>query len=298
MKSFKIFLLIFVFLPLLLFSLFVLFGFPFLSRKIEAQLVQSAQSQGVRLSTKATQLNLGGLTLSGVSLYFKQRGLYAMWEIETLTLRPAWLSLLGGELISDIDGNMYGGRIQGTIRANISQQEAKGSLYLTGIQLAQHLQLKALGLASGKLSLNLPSFSARNGTLQSAEIDLKVRDLSKPAASSFMVGLPLPIAIPAFSDLSLEAACSIDGASTRCANIESASNLATLSANGSISIGATPNQSPLEFEADVSLSQDGQNAFGGYLPLISAGKLEPTQGMFKIKVQGSLASPRWQVTGY
>ncbi len=281
-----------------LYYVFPTYGKPYVINQIEQGMIKAAESKGVKLGIQKTDMTFSGFQLTGVSCYFYQQGFYSMVEIEELLFSPNWLKLLSGTAEVLLSGSSYGGIIKGSLDYSLKNKVTEGYLKAEDINLDKHLQLNALGVVSGKLNLNVPHFSGSLSKLEVADISLEISDLNKPQATKITAGLPLPLSIPPVTELEMAINCMLTPGNFECAKIESSSSLWTISGSGKIGLDGPPAKTPLRMELDVSLSRDGIETLGPYLPLISAGKVPSTQGIFKVSLSGTAAKPIWEVKGY
>ena len=266
---------------------------------IEQWIVRTAARSGVRLAFTNLHLSWSRLSADRVEIFAPlMRRFFILLEAQRIDLTPSWWSVatLSPSVIAH--ALVYQGRLDSDISFDALSRKGTANARLQTLRLADHPQLAGLGIVSGNLSAEVLDALWEPGRLVSARGTITIADADKPRDTLLSLepfGLPFQTTIPAIRKLNATIVFSAQGQSITFSKVEISSSLGTISAPGSIRRSAQGEPDKLNFEARVSLSGQGKQAIGPYLPMISGGRINETADTLQIRISGNAQRPEIKV---
>jgi hypothetical protein len=225
-------------------------------------------------------------------------------EVE-IFIRRAWLQLRFGlseahlklfPLRSEVYLAAYGGAITATLRPEIFGEAVSGEIVASGLRLAEHAQLNALGVTAGTLSgIVSPLITDPHGIAEAA-FSLTLADGAKPEpfkVSPGVFGIPFGFAIPPVTELSIRVRGAVAPPHIALNEIAIGSSLGTFSGSAKVPREA---QGTLSVDGLLTLTEEGVKELGPYLTIASGGTLVVDRSKIRLFVRGPLKAPRVRIT--
>lgn len=282
-----------------LFGLVIGIGAASVNRKeylgfIEESLKNEAAARGVRLATRNLDIFPFGLRASELDMYFVR-------YLLALTIGEATVRIDNPAPTVAFSGEAYGGTIAGTLTRPWFSREISGAGTVATVNLAKHPQLSALGVSGGSLDLTIQelAFDTDSRHLQRARFDGKIAGLTRVTPLVIrpgQFGSPFAVTIPPIPPTDIEATGSIEGGRIAVSRALVTTTLGELSATGEIPFAAS---SEVAIDALLSLSVEGAATVGPYLPLVSAGAVDPSATKIRLVIRGPRKAPqlKWSRAG-
>lgn len=256
---------------------------PF-NRFVEQQIISIANSQGVRLALKETDVGLRSLSAKSGEIFLPRA--FFLLPFEKLTVSPHWISMLLGELGVSFEATLA----QGAGRFRIvrtSEDTVTINSDLSDAQISELSQFSAFGFTDGTLAIKTTDLKIVQGQPSQGELSLSFAGMEKPLASQIKIMLgnfPIPVQIPPVHKGSVNAQVALNSGTMDINSLESLSSWGTVSAKGDITFDSSNQVSNLHVKGEVHLSEDGHASFRSFLPLMSQGilKLETTSFTFEV----------------
>lgn len=261
---------------------------------IEESLKNEAAARGVRLATRNLDIFPFGMRASELDVYFV-RYLFA------LTIGEATARINDLTPTVTFSGEAYGGTIGGTFARPWFSREISGAGAVATVSLAKHPQLSALGVSGGSFDLTIhdAAFDTDSRHIQRARFEGKITGFTRATPLILrpgQFGSPFALTIPPIPPTDIEATGSIEGGRIAVSRALVTTTLGQLSATGEIPFAAS---SEVAIDALLSLSAEGAATVGPYLPLVSAGAVDPQAKKVRLVVRGPRKAPqlKWSRAG-
>jgi|GEM_PF-2294929 len=270
-------------------------GYSFAKPSIEAWLVSSIRgglsSHGIR--SQIDDLRIVGMQgkASRVVLNFPP-GLFSL-EAGEILITPELGSLFSGQIGGGLRGVLYGGTVRTDLRHHTSNGTAqKGLLFLdsslSGVQLARHPQIRALGITSGTLNFTVKQLElvipkqGKDVTVNSGELTIQIEGLERPQATTFKNGT----FIPPISALDLQLLALKTPSGIAIEKFELNSSLGSASGTGQLEIASGNIVQSFYISLNVALVDTIGQLVGGFLPAISDNTLKSDSRSFNLELKG------------
>lgn len=255
---------------------------------IEQRVVAAAGRQHVNLKFQDTDLSATTFEAAAVDAFFVPY--LVSLHLEEVNVRPSISGLLPpvGGLVFSARG--YSGEIKGWAGGALTSDARFLDLAARAVNLAEHQQLRALGLESGVVDLMIE-------TLRLPQVDgrlsFSLKNGNKPQATT----IPIPhqlfrsLTIPPLTGIELAAEISCESGTCSISTLSGRSSFATFDAHGSFGVDLPRGLHGFEIDATVKLTEAGHADVGPFLPMISRGRLDGHAREFKARIAGTPRSP-------
>lgn len=251
------------------------------------ELIHVARQHDLPLSLESASCSITGCDVKNASLFFPE--ILLLVKIEGLHITPNLASFITSKPSFSFSGRVYGGQFEGDISYAARSDEVEGSFRARGIRFNEIPQLAALGINAGSGEISLSNFSGAGAMFDLKSGVLKASDVSRPSRGAAASG---GFDIPAISNVQALVDLSAEKGIFKVARLSLTSSLGQVSGQGEAVLSGKSGTSSLK--GKVALSDDGSRLIGPLLPLISQGVVPSSSKNFEVKLEGSLAEPRFK----
>lgn len=217
-------------------------------------------------------------------------------EFSEVEIFPNLFSLLLMRATLSFKASPYLGSLSGQITYSISADSTELRIAGRDLDISSHPQLEALGIKSGFLTFNIEGLKLQGKKPVSGRGFLRLENFSKPAVTTIypgMFGSPLTIQIPAVPQMNMEASLNLENQAIDISTFKLGSSLGSISGKGVINLNELGNLTAIDLSSRFELSSEGKALVGGFLPLISSGRLSENSTKFDLSVSGSADSVKY-----
>ncbi|MCB0335846.1 MAG: hypothetical protein KDD62_06055 [Bdellovibrionales bacterium] len=215
---------------------------------------------------------------------------YLMVALDSLWLRPRYLSLMTSQPAYHLHSKAYGGEL--SIDAATSWQGMNGTadLEVKDLQLNAHKQIEGLGVHSGALSIKASEILWGPQRLESVKFaEVNIKSLSIPEGIVIpkgTFGLLIELKVPALTNANASAVIDFKQPQLSVSDISFKSNWGQLSGSVKLEMNSR-NQLVATFIAlDVELDPETKDYFGPIFQVNGGGKITPETTKVKIRKDG------------
>ncbi len=292
-------LLIIILLPILAIAALFLIDSAWLGKTAAEKMVDFAKTEGLGLQIENPRARFLGFATDKITITPLRVPL--VFEIQESRSSISVIDLITGSVVASTRGFLYDGEFSGSIQAPRTFESGTGSMRVERVNIPKLPFMTALGIAAGFFSLDISQIKFDRAGHNSAEIALRVLDLSKPHPTSvpgFMNSHLPNLPIPAFTVKNFDGLLVVDGALAELKRFTASSSLGEASGTARIELPtynrSASSTSRIRALFSINLTREGVSGLGPWLPHMTDGRLPATADKFTIEVSGSLANPALQ----
>ena len=252
---------------------------------IKQEVVAVARARGIQLNWVNGDFTYSRVAFSQLEIQ-PPHGLKT--KFDTLVLTPRNLRLREGVVTMDFEGTLYGGWIKGSGDINKNGEFIPRRVTADGIVLSKIEQFEFFSLEGGVVALNFPEFTGDTTYTLEGRGTVSVTKLSKRIPTKvpgFVLGLPFPINVPAFENITLQISHDLNDTDLHSVlNLDS--TFGKCSSDTLVPRSTRPGTRILgpgfKGETSCSLTSQGQQIVGPFLPLMSQGKISAQSSKFEL----------------
>ncbi len=277
------------------------------NRYAEQVLIAQARAAGIALAPRELSIFWPGVRINALALHIPRAWIGLEASQVELRLEPSQLFLR--TLAARLNAALYSGSLTFTAATPLSTPAANDlglySLELKKIALAEHPQLRALGISEGRLDLMLSQFRpGTEPTLGDLLIELHGFSTKSPLhIPAALIGQALPLSIPPLSNVESSIRCSLAiPQKLQCPRVNLTTPWGAVRAELGALLPASGQRRKLIFlDANISLSDQGLRELGPWLTHFSKGRISADTRIFRISGQSTdglrLDTLEWQREG-